>query len=279
VPAAVPAATVALLRPSAAAPDTLETFLLRRPGRGAFPGAHVFPGGRVDTTDADPRWRDQCDGGDWLAARLDQYLPADLVLAHAVAAVREVFEETGVLLAQGRKALAPGVQQQGRADLLATTAGFLEWCVAHDIRPSLAALQPWAHWITPENERHRFDAWFFLAAAPPDQHASACGSETVEGGWMTIDGTLEALDRREVFLAPPTLRTLEELRAVRGVDEASRLARARTLEGVMPRPLAGAPHPTLVLPVDPEYGEPEPCGIAGPSRFVLRDGRWWSEAG
>jgi 8-oxo-dGTP pyrophosphatase MutT (NUDIX family) len=277
ISAPLSAATVVLLREQTTPLPAIETFLLRRPNAGAFAGAHVFPGGRVDAADGDARWRERCHGLGELTARLAIHLSPEGVLAHGVAAVREVFEETGVLLATAGRRLPGEVRHRGRDTLLVDPDAFLPWCVEHDIRLAFDALHPWAHWITPEAERRRFDAWFFLAVAPPDQPATPAAGETLDGGWISVPGALEALVRGEIFLTPPTLRTLEELQSWTGLGQLATASRARTLLPVMPRLLPATAHPTLVMPGDPEYGEDAPCGVTGLSRFVLRDARWWSE--
>jgi 8-oxo-dGTP pyrophosphatase MutT (NUDIX family) len=272
------ASTVVLLRERRDARCTLETFLLRRPASGAFADAHVFPGGRVDVDDADQRWQVRCRGLDALAVRLRDHLGREGTLGHAVAAAREVFEETGVLLGAS-PTLDRDAAAAGRADLLARRTSFLAWCEAHGVHLALDRLLPWAHWITPEVEPHRFDAWFFLAALLGDQEASIIPGETLEGRWMSLGDALAAAAQETIRLSPPTLRTVEELRRYPRLDDLPRASAARRLTAVMPRALPGAADLTLVLPGDATYATSLPCGVEGPTRFVLRGKRWTSESG
>lgn len=234
----------------------LEVLLVRRPSKAAFMArAFVFPGGARDG-DEDPR----------------------------VTAARELFEETGVLLAEG--AVDPGRAAELRARAAAGEAlgPLLE---AAGLRLDLAALVPFAHWITPSAERRRFSARFFLAALPAGQRASIDGRELVEERWVTPGEALEAA--AELCLPPPQLRTLWELREVGAVDGALALARRRAphVAPLLPRfaPLADAPGGfALLLPWDPGYeaqgtGEAHPLALdhplaGGPSRFVLDEGAW-----
>jgi 8-oxo-dGTP pyrophosphatase MutT (NUDIX family) len=271
---AVPAATVVLLRDAEG--SQIETFLLRRPAGGAFAGAHVFPGGRVDEADRDPGWTAQCDGVEQLVDRLAAHLaPAD-ARAHAVAAVREVFEESGILL--GRVPYESGSPPLARAReaLLDDNAAFLGWCIQHDVRLDLALLHPWAHWITPESERRRFDTWFFLARSPRNQSASIRVGEAVDGDWMTLAGALSTQAEGGIVLSPPTLRSLEEMRSAPDVGALLQSSANRRLIPVMPQLLPGTQRRTLVIPGDPDYAGDDVLGVDGPSRFVLEGIRWIS---
>lgn len=271
----VPAATVIILRERAEATG-LETFLLLRPGKGAFAGAHVFPGGRVDDGDGDPGWSTRCEGLELLAARLRSHLPGDEVRACAVAAAREVFEESGLLLAHHRVPDAD-TRAHGRRAVLASETSFLEWCANHDVRLAADCLVPWAHWVTPVVEARRFDTWFFLAAAPDGQTAAVLPGEALEGAWLSVDGALDALRAGAIFLAPPTLRTLEELSPLGTIAAATAAASLRRLTTVMPHRLPDTEPATLVIPGDPAHPLAAPAGIDGPTRFVMRGGRWRSE--
>jgi 8-oxo-dGTP pyrophosphatase MutT (NUDIX family) len=268
---------VALLREAAVRSAGLEAFMLRRPDTGAFAGAHVFPGSRVDSADADSRWRDCADGYEAAVIHLAGHLPEHEALARLVAGIREVFEETGILLGHGRT--FPDAETRGRArqDMLSGGLRFLDWCLAQEVTIELDRLWPWAHWITPDTEHRRFDTWFFLAAAPADQQARVFAGEAVEGGWKSVSDML-TVSRGAMTLAPPTLRTLEELASHTVLDRLAVVSSTRALTPVTPRFLGGEPVPTLVLPGDPAYPSDRPAGVSGPTRFVLRDNRWMSAA-
>ena len=202
-----PAATVLLVRDSNQGP---ELFMLERPARGAFPGLHVFPGGKVDSEDAD------------LAQRLDIEPPTRAVrgleqpLPFLLAAVRECFEETGVLLAS-RAGAWFGASHT--ASLHARRAeDFEQVCLADGARLELAALRYFAHWITPEMAPRRFDTRFFIAALPPGQEARHAPVETESGEWVTPAGALERAQAGEWTLIMPTRTSLESLLPYASVD-------------------------------------------------------------
>jgi len=216
------AATVILLRQAAdagAGGVGFEAFLLRRTAELEFaPGAFVFPGGSVDASDADP-------GLGWagpdpaeFAALLD--VPPDRARALVCAAVRETFEESGVLLAgashddlvRDSAALAAD-----RHALLAGTASLAEVLGRRGLVLRTDLLTPWARWITPEASPRRFDTWFFVAALPPEQAATAAPEghadpgESESGAWLRPASALEAARAGQMTLLPPTAVTLGEL--------------------------------------------------------------------
>src|SRR5437588_1916918 len=194
------AATVILLRQAAAG---FEAFLLRRTAELEFaPGAYVFPGGSVDASDADPGigWAGP-DPADF-AALLD--VPQARARALVCAAVRETFEESGVLLAgashddliSDSAALAAD-----RHALLAGAASLAEVLGRRGLVLRTDLLTPWARWITPEASPRRFDTWFFAAALPPGQAATAAPEgfgdhadpgESESGAWLRPASALEA---------------------------------------------------------------------------------------
>jgi 8-oxo-dGTP pyrophosphatase MutT (NUDIX family) len=209
IPAARPAAIILLLRDGADGNGPLEVLCLQRSSRlGAFSGVLSFPGGKVADTDADPDLRARCDGADDLD---------DTAFGHAVAAIREAFEEAGVLFARraGDDALigdnwatSHTDQRKRLADGSLAMADFVR---AHDIRLALDRLTLFAHWITPEIESHRFDTWFFAAHAPEGHAPSHDGGEIVEGLWIAPQAALEeaAAGRRAIVF--PTRLTLMRL--------------------------------------------------------------------
>jgi 8-oxo-dGTP pyrophosphatase MutT (NUDIX family) len=152
------------------------------------------------------------------------------------------------------------------------------------LRIDPAALVPFARWITPSAEGKRFDATFFIAAAPAGQQAQHDSVETVEHLWATPSEVLERYQRGELKLPPPTIRTLEDLAVHAGVDEALVWARSRSVVPVLPKLVPVDDTIAIVLPWDPEYAVLPGAGLAidpqhpvarAPSRFVLREGRWW----
>jgi 8-oxo-dGTP pyrophosphatase MutT (NUDIX family) len=215
------AATVILLRQALPVDEGggVEAFLLRRTAELEFaPGAYVFPGGSVDRSDADP-------GLGWagpdpaeFAALLD--VPPDRARALVCAAVRETFEESGVLLAgASHDDLVSDIAALAadRHALLAGTASLAEVLSRRGLVLRTDLLTPWARWITPEASPRRFDTWFFAAALPPGQAATAAPEghadpgESESGAWLRPASALEAARAGQMTLLPPTAVTLGEL--------------------------------------------------------------------
>jgi len=214
--AARDAATVVLLRPAASG---FEVYLLRRRASMAFaPGAHVFPGGSVDPRDADAdvAWAGP-DPAEW-ARTLMPGSAGSAALARALicAAVRETFEESGVLLAGP----TPGAvvadtrgddwetDRHALVDRSLSLAGLLQrrrLVLRSDL------LRPWARWITPAMERRRFDTRFFAAALPGRQRTRHVGGEADEVVWLEPAAAIGAARKGEISLMPPTAVTLAEL--------------------------------------------------------------------
>jgi 8-oxo-dGTP pyrophosphatase MutT (NUDIX family) len=218
-PAAVRlAATVLLLRDAPG--GGLQVFLQRRVAGMAFAGGMtVFPGGGVDAGDRTDAVRWHGPGPDWWARRFDH--PADDAAALVVAAVRETFEECGVLLAD------PGtVDPAARDDLVARHRTLPDVLDTAGLALRADLLAPWARWVTPEAEPRRYDTAFFVARLPDGQDADARTTEAVEATWWSPADALGAGSRGELRLMPPTRHTLQEI-AVHG-DTAAVLEAART---------------------------------------------------
>lgn len=252
-----PAATVIVLRPGADGPEVL---LLQRSQRsGFFPHAWVFPGGRVDAADHAAPTRGAVAG-----------LPEGAA-AFAVAAVRECFEEAGVWLGDGVPPAGLRDRLNARTATLADAPGLVA---------DLDRLEQWAWWITPEVEPKRYDTRFFVTAVTPEEvaHAAPDARETVDARWLRPADALAAAD---VFLAPPTFRTLEELAALAdqaGGDLGAMQAAAATrpvgpIQPKLERDAAGAV--SIILPGDPTH--PSEAPAPGPKRIVWRGTGWRSE--
>jgi 8-oxo-dGTP pyrophosphatase MutT (NUDIX family) len=223
-PPAVPkdAATVMLLRPAAGA--GLEVYLLRRKPSMAFaPGAFVFPGGAVDARDADEQiaWAgpDPAQWGEIFAA------PPGLARALVCAAVRETFEESGVLLAgpSASALVADTTSDDWEADrqaLLARSVSLAELLVRRRLVLRADLLRPWSRWITPAIEPRRYDARFFAARLPAGQRTRDVGGEAAAVTWIAPGAALAAGRRREIELWPPTAVSLAELATCRDVNTA-----------------------------------------------------------
>jgi 8-oxo-dGTP pyrophosphatase MutT (NUDIX family) len=230
------AATVILLRDGRSG-SGLEVYLLRRASTMAFAaGQHVFPGGSVDPRDGErsPAWAGRS-AADWGPS-----LGCATALARALvcAAVRETFEESGVLLA-GPSAEAVvadttgatwEVDRQSLLDRSESLAGLLE---RRGLVLRSDLLRPWAHWITPEFEPRRFDTRFFVAAVPTGQVARDVSGEADLAVWLPVASAVHGFESAALPMLPPTIVALRELAAYGTVDEV--LAAQMTVTPMMPR--------------------------------------------
>jgi 8-oxo-dGTP pyrophosphatase MutT (NUDIX family) len=206
-PDPLPAATVVLVRGSQPAGEVL---LLRRPMGSAFaPDTWVFPGGRVDPSDHGFDHARLAEGpapDEW--ARILSLENPREAAAYAVAAVRETWEETGILLAAGER--PPGCEA-ARRELLSGSRSLQEFLEVAGLRIASGALRYVAHWITPEWLPRRFDTRFFLCHVG---HGAQCvleGDELVEHRWLEPGEALVAAEAGEITLLPPTSDTLRRL--------------------------------------------------------------------
>ena len=244
------AATVILVRDTAAG---LEVFLQRRVMGMAFAGGMtVFPGGGVDRRDADTSLAWHGPEPAWWANRFS----CDVGLARALvcAAVRETFEESGVLLAgPDEHSVVADVRPfaEARAQLVSrdlSLAGFLAEA-GLVLRADL--LRPWSDWVTPIEETRRFDAKFFLAALPSGQRADGDTSEADDTRWQRPTEALDDWKAGRCGLLPPTWTTLAELEECTSVADA--MSRERVIEKLMPKVARDGDVLRIVLPGDPLY--------------------------
>ncbi len=275
IAAARPASTVVLLRPS---PVRFDVFLVRRHESTTFMGgAHVFPGGRVDPHDRLEQPREICDGVDTAIARMENLDPIDAVALY-VAAVRELFEEAGVLLARDATgapvALGEERWRAHRAALAARTMTLAEIAAGERVRLALDTLAPFAHWITPEEETKRFDVRFFMAALPSGQEPSHDHGEMSEGVWLDPSAAIEQSRAGAIALPPPTWTTLRMLERLRTVEAVRAWAREQPLVPVRPRMSDEEGVRRLTLPGDPEHSAIAGFETPAETRFVLDDRRW-----
>jgi glyoxylase-like metal-dependent hydrolase (beta-lactamase superfamily II)/8-oxo-dGTP pyrophosphatase MutT (NUDIX family) len=262
-----PAATVVLLRPVARG---LEALLTHRPATMAFaPDVHVFPGGRVDPADADPRWAGRSAiTPDAAAAALGGDLDPDVALAAFVAAIRESFEEVGILLGDHR----PGSDlASARRTLLRDAAAFPAIAEALDLRLWTDRLVPLSRWVTPPTLERRFDARFFAAEAPADAQATLVGDEVQAHAWHRPVDALESMARGEFGMWLPTSTTLEQLEYARSFGE----VRARSAPGRLGEVVVEEIDRDVVSIEMPAgggvAGQPVNAYLVGRSSFVLVD--------
>lgn len=213
------AATVVLLRSAAGG---VEAYMMRRKSTMAFAaGAYVFPGGSVDPRDAegDIGW-----AGPSPAAWGRAFgVPADLGRELVCAAVRETFEESGVLLAgpEPDTVVADTRDEAWEADrqaLIDHTLSLAELLDRRGLVLRSDLLGAWAQWVTPEVEPRRFDTKFFVAVLPAGQRARDVGGEADQVAWLRPADALESARRREIYLMPPTATTLAEVDGLGDAD-------------------------------------------------------------
>ncbi len=257
-----PAATLVLLRDRV--PDAVETLLIQRSARSRFAGGdYVFPGGKVEADDIPDDAERFCLGltAAEAAARLGSSLAPREAIGYWVGAIREAFEEVGILLAYGPDGqwVRLGADSRERfeayrAACQAANPAFFAMLRAERLTLATDRLVYFAHWITPEEQPMRFDTRFFVAVAPPGHEAVADGHEIVAVRWLTPAEALEALRREEISLRFPTLKNLELL-AVPGGTAADvvRSLKGRDVPTLRPRILELDGRPVAVLPGDPRW--------------------------
>ena len=219
-------------------PPGLEVFVLRRTASATFAaGMYVFPGGRVDEVDGAAAIEDFCTGLD--DATASEALGLDHGgLAFWVAAVRECFEEAGVLLARRRDGGPPRVDDAEvvRRAVHAGELSMVDLCRRHDLVLDLSEIRYVAHWVTPVGESRRFDTRFFLAAAPPGQDGQHDDAELVDSRWVRPADALAEVEAGDLLMLPPTLANLRTLAASGSVAAALAAAEAAGRpERVQPR--------------------------------------------
>jgi 8-oxo-dGTP pyrophosphatase MutT (NUDIX family) len=228
-----PASTILLLRDNPKARE-IEVFMMVRHHQIEFQsGALVFPGGSVDSNDREIIATSELySGGEGLDAA---------ALGFRIAAIRETFEESGILLARskGSKALidakrAGELAVAHRAALNERKTSFLDVLAGGGLCLALDLLMPYAHWITPEGMPKRFDTWFFLAAAPPDQLGAHDGKESTDSIWVSPREALEGGDNGRFKLPFPTTRNLIRLGKQSNVWGALEESKGRSIVTVMP---------------------------------------------
>lgn len=230
-----PAATVVLLRDGADGPEAL---LMRRHGASGFvPGAWVFPGGRVDPADGDPVLADRSRG-----------LSPDPVPAASfwMAAVREAFEETGVLLARPGAsgddvdgwmpdaASDPEVEAVRRT-LMDDEATLVDVVIRLDAVIDVGPMVHAAHWVTPVVEPRRYDTHFFVAVIPDGREARPDPREMVDAAWLAPPAALARFEAGELPMVFPTVKTLEALAGFGSAAAVLDGFRDRAVERILPR--------------------------------------------
>ena len=239
----------------------LEVLLLQRHPDSRFsPGAFAFPGGRVETDDSGPGLEARCQGltrAD-AARQMPDVRPAERAIGFWVAALREAFEEAGILLAHGPRGCpvdlaALGDARARRARCRADSAAFGRMLAELELILATDRVAYWAHWITPEERPVRYDTRFFVAPAWPDQMAEPDGLEMVSACWIEPGAALARHRMGELVLPLPTQRILATIAEHRGVDALLTAARGREVRAVRPRIVREASAERILLPGDPGW--------------------------
>lgn len=252
------ASTVMLLRDGDAG---IEVCLVQRNLNSDFVGgAHVFPGGGVDDADGLPEIEALCHGLD--DAEASRRLGTDRGgLAFWVAAIRESFEEAGVLLARGSDGSPLDLTSPDRASRYSSLRrevdegrmSMVELAMGEGLNLDVGALHYFSRWITPLGSHRRYDTRFFVAAAPEGQEVTEDRRELIDAQWFTPAEALSRHDSGEIVLIFPTLRTLVALarfdRALDVVDHARTIAE---VNAVLPTVTEAEDGTRIVLPGDPE---------------------------
>jgi 8-oxo-dGTP pyrophosphatase MutT (NUDIX family) len=267
-----PAATVIMLRDGAGSDKGLEVFLIRRHANSnVLGGVFVFPGGKVDKLDAE---LDTAMHLDQPLAELHSALnESDIDAATAaglyIAAMREVFEESGILFAHGathqHAAQATAMLREGK-DFDAVLADM-------KLRLQTSSLAPWSRWITPVSPsvmNKRFDTRFFVAAVPAGQVATHDNYEATESIWLKPRVALEQHRDALIEMAPPQIMTLAHLSRFDSVQAAMADARSRRPPVIMPHPIDMDGMRVICYPGDDEHPVRERA-MPGPTRLRYRN--------
>jgi 8-oxo-dGTP pyrophosphatase MutT (NUDIX family) len=259
------AATLVLLRDRH--PSGVEVLLIQRHSKSKFAaGDYVFAGGKVETDDVPDDVEAFCRSltAHDAAARLGGALGPREALGYWVGAIREAFEEVGVLLAYGADGGFVSITDDNRERFDAyrsacqvANRAFFDMLRAERLTLATDRLSYFAHWITPEENPIRFDTRFFAAVAPPGQEPVADGHEIVDVRWLTAGETLEAVRRKEISLRTPTIKNLEIVgsaaSAAGGAVAAVAAVGRREVPTIRPRVLTVDGRPVPVLPGDPRW--------------------------
>ncbi len=266
IPTAPPrdAATVVILRDGA---HGLEVFLVKRHGLSdVLGGAYVFPGGKLDAADCAPdthRHLDQ-DRAQLHAALGEPGTAPELASGLFVAALRETYEEAGVLFAHGADA------HTGAA------ADFHARVLSGSMRLQTQAVHPWSRWITPRMPsvtNKRFDTRFFIAVLPPGQKAAHDNVEATESAWLRPRAALEQYWAREIELAPPQIMSLAHLARYSTAAEAMAQARSQLPPLIMPEAFQENDERIICYPGHPRHPVPARA-LPGPLQLFWRNKRF-----
>jgi 8-oxo-dGTP pyrophosphatase MutT (NUDIX family) len=224
---------------------SLEVLMVKRNQKiDFFSGAMVFPGGKIEPGDLDQDWANVVHG--WSETAPDERVPK-------IAAIRECFEECGVLLATDKP---PVVDiEEARAALDVRDISFLEFVRRNEVGIDLALLTYFARWLTPPIVPKRFDTFFFLTEMPRGQDVIHDGKEAIESEWIAPARALELSERGERTILFPTRMNLRLLAQSQTLQEAFVAARKRPIRQVSPKTELRGEKRYLLLSAEDGYGE------------------------
>ena len=246
-----PAATVIIVRDSEDG-QAIDVLMTKRHGNLSFAaGALVFPGGLVEEGDRSTDLQARCQS----PGQMDPE-----PIAFRLAAIRETFEETGLLFAFDAEGWSIGERRRTayaadyQEPLRAGDISFAEFAAKEGLQFALDDFLHFAHWITPQIDPKRFDTQFYLAAAPDGQNATCDGKEAVEIVWAKPRYLLDEARQGGLGLMFPTRLNLEVLTPCRSVQQALKLARTRPVVPVMPEVFDRDGEPWAHIPEEAGYG-------------------------
>lgn len=288
----VDAATVIVLREAV---DGFEVFLVRRHHKSGFmANVYVYPGGKLDASDCTERAAAHVRGLSAVdaCARLNIDEPSYLGLGLFLAGVRETFEESGILLAC-RAGCEDWIDLTSDPEVAERFAGYRRALITGELSMtelaerenlviSLENIGYFAHWITPYIEKRRFDTRFFVTLLPPNQRPLHDAVETTDSLWIRPQDALERYFSGTLLLAPPTIRTLEQLAEFPGAQAVLDASKVHNPPAILPHIFEREGISTMVMPGDAEYPADDPNYAVGTpvldgvTRMQLLEGRWKS---
>jgi 8-oxo-dGTP pyrophosphatase MutT (NUDIX family) len=251
-----------------------QALLIRRHESLAFAGGTwVFPGGKVEPSDGAAETLKELGLAQEVARPPAEQAAHETHLGYIVAACRETFEETGIVLAHRRRgefcdaALADSLQRF-RADVSRDSGSFPRLLAEHGLRIDPARFVKWSHWITPSLAPKRFDTRFFLAVMPPDQTVRCDSAEATELLWLDLE--VDGLPEESLIQAPPTRFSLGDLalglRKYGSVDRLMRVEADREVVPMMPKIVRIDGQPIVLMPWDADYQQAPGEGIPPDAR-------------
>src|SRR4051795_5140136 len=267
-----------LVRDGADGQSPLEVFMLRRNLNSDFVGgAYVFPGGAVDEADRHADLEAICEGRS--DDQASQMLGIDSGgLAYWVGAIRECFEEAGVLLAYTEDGevvshIDPDTEErfiEHRRAADTGKAGLIEVCKKENLRLPVDQIHYFSHWITPEGPPRRYDTRFFVTAAPPEQVPLHDDRETIANTWINPQVAIDRCDRGEFEMIMPTIKNLEAIaRFERSEDLLAAAAAIESVPAILPRLANDGEGVRILLPGDPGYDDAVPPTDLPPTGLPL----------